>query len=83
MNGVKRVGVRALQITHLDQQLTQRRVLARQPVGEIGIRHDRQQAVAHAVVSADLLFEQVVHRLTSMADAPNLRKRGTLAEPAV
>jgi hypothetical protein len=53
------VGVDALDVAHLDQLLAERRVLARQPVGEVRIGHQAQQMVAHAVMWADLLLEQV------------------------
>jgi hypothetical protein len=33
-------------------------------MGEIGIGDHAQQVVSHAVVSADLIFEQAVHRLS-------------------
>ena len=55
--------VDALDVAELHEQLPERGVLARQLVGEIGVGHQGQQVVPHAVVPADLLLEQGVHRL--------------------
>jgi hypothetical protein len=54
--------VDALDVAHFYKQFAQRWVFAWQLVGEIGIRHHGQQVVPHAVVSANFIFKQAVHR---------------------
>lgn len=57
------MGVDTLEVSHLDQQLAERGILARHRVAEVGVGDDGQQVVAHTVVAADLLVEQGVHCL--------------------
>jgi hypothetical protein len=57
------MGVDALDVAELHQQLAEGRVLARQLVGEIGVGHEPEQEIPHAVVGPDLFLEQAVHGL--------------------